>query len=247
MDGAGSASDTFTIRYSTTAVGAIPVKIVNAANATAVAGMVLANNIGCSNNDIALISSGNSCMMATVADANGAPDTLRNLRLVATTPTGSPLVTGARFACMGNWQNYTYQISGKNELNLNGQPMVSDVVNMQAQYGVSVSSESNQVNEWVNATGATWATPTVANRNRIKAIRVAVVVRNGLLEKETVSTACSSTTAANPTGVCAWDGSVFGAAPPINLGNIPNWSRYRYRVFETIIPLRNMLWSREAV
>ena len=118
---------------------------------------------------------------------------------------------------------------------------------MQAQYGVSASAASNQVNEWVNATGATWAAPSVADRNRIKAIRVAVVVRNGLLEKTNVSNGCSSTTAANPTGVCAWDGSTLDEAPVINLTGNADWRRYRYRTFETIIPLRNMLWSREAV
>jgi len=247
VDGANNASDTITVRYSTTAAGAIPVFITNAANATSGTGMVLANNIGCNNNDIALISNGNNCMMATVADANGNPNTPRNLALVATTPAGGTLVTGAKLACMGNWQNYTYQIVN-NELRLNGQPIVSEVVNMQAQYGISSAANINQVNEWVNATaGSAWQIPTVADRNRIKAIRVAIVVRNGLLEKEAVSTACSSTTAANPQGVCAWDGSVFGAAPVINLSATPNWQRYRYRVFETIIPMRNLIWSREAL
>lgn len=246
-DGASNASDTITVRFSTTAAGAIPVFILNAANATSGVGMVLANNIGCNNNDVALISSGNNCMMATVADANGDPNTPRNLALSAATPTGSPLVTGAKIACMGNWQNYDYQIVN-NELRLNGQPIVSEVVNMQAQYGISSSADSNQVNEWVNATsGSAWEAPTITDRNRIKAIRVAIVVRSGLLEKETVSTECSSTIDANPTGICAWDGSVYGEAPEIDLTGIPDWQRYRYRVFETIVPLRNMLWSREAL
>lgn len=245
QNGAANASDTITVRYSTTAMGGIPVGIVNAANATAATGLVLSNNIGCNDNDIALISSGSVCRMTTVVDANGNPNTLQNLRINALTPAGSPLVNGAKFACMGNWQNYTYQIVN-NELRLNGQPIVSEVVNMQAQYGVSATADSNQVNQWVNATGG-WAVPTVANRNRIKAIRVAVVVRNGLLEKEVVSSQCSSTIAANPAGVCAWDGSVLGAAPLIDLTGTADWDRYRYRVFETIVPLRNMLWSRKAV
>ena len=255
QDGAGNTNDTITVRFSTTAAGAIPVDIVNVANATSGAGMLLANNIGCNNNDIALISSGNTCRMATITDGNGNPNTLRNVTLSAATPAGSPLVNGAKFACMGNWQNYTYRIVN-NELRLesllpNGLPqdlpIVSEVVNMQAQYGVSASAASNQVNEWVNATGGTWLAPSVANRNRIKAIRIAIVVRNGLLEKTNVSNACSSTTGANPTGVCAWDGSVLDEAPVINLTGNADWRRYRYRTFETIIPLRNMLWSREAV
>jgi type IV pilus assembly protein PilW len=243
QDGAGNTSDTITVRYSTTAMGALPVSIVNAANATGATGMVLSNNIGCSVNDIALVSNGSVCGMTTVVDANGNPDTLQNLT-VSSAPAGA-LVNNAKFACMGNWRDYTYQIVN-NELLLNGQPIVSEVVNMQAQYGVSAAANSNQVSQWVNATGGTWAAPTVANRNRIKAIRVAVVVRNSLLEKEVVSTACSSTIAANPSGVCAWDGSVLSEAPAVVLTGT-DWERYRYRVFETIVPVRNMLWSREAV
>lgn len=241
QDGAGNTSDTITVRFSTTAAGAIPVSIVNPANATAPTGMVLANNIGCNDNDIALLSNVNSCAMTTVADANGNPNTLQNLSLKALPPG-----TWAKFACMGNWQNYTYQIDN-DELRINGQPIVAEVVNMQAQYGVSTTADSNQVSQWVNATGATWAAPTVANRNRIKAIRIAIVVRNGLLEKENVSTACTTAKGVVNTGPCAWDDADFSAAPIINLNGIADWQRYRYRTFETIIPLRNMLWSREAV
>lgn len=248
QDGAAATdSDTIIVRYSTNAPGGgVPVEIVSAANATTAVGMVVNNNIGCNNNDIALITNGNVCRMTTVADANGTPDTKINIRLNALTPAGNPLATGAKLTCMGNWQNYTYTVVN-NELRRNGVPVISDVVNMQAQYGISATADSNRVSQWVNASGVTWANPSVANRNRIKAIRVAVVVRNGLLEKlPAVSTACSSRTAANPTGVCAWDGSVFGQAPLIDLSNTPQWNQYRYRVFNTILPIRNMLWNREA-
>jgi len=244
----GAGSDIITVRYSTSAMGAVPVRIINASGATG-AGINVDNNIGCNDNDIALIMDGNTCRMATIADGNGSPDTDVNITLHATTPAGAPLVNNAKIACMGNWQNYSFQLVN-DELQLNGQSIVSEVVSLQAQYGVAATADSNQVNQWVNATGA-WAVPTIADRNRIKAIRVAVILRNSLLEKEVVTTACSSTTAANPTGLCAWDATSAGPtvaspAPAINLNAIggPN---YRYRVFETIIPLRNMLWSREAV
>jgi type IV pilus assembly protein PilW len=251
QDGIGSnGSDVITVRYSTTAMGAVPVKIINASGATG-AGINVDNNIGCNDNDIALIMDGNNCQMATIADGNGSPDTDVNIKLTAWAPAGAPLVNNAKIACMGDWQNYTYQLNANDELLLNGEPIVSEVVSLQAQYGISATADSNQVNQWVNATGATWAAPSVANRNRIKAIRVAVILRNGLEEKEVVTTACSSTTAANPTGLCAWDATSAGPlvaspAPAINLNAIGG-ANYRYRVFETIIPLRNMLWSKEAV
>lgn len=256
QNGAANASDIVTVRYSTTALGAIPVKIINPANAVTAAGLTVDNNIGCRNNDVVLISQGTSCVMTTVADANGNPDTLVNIGLKATTPLGAPLSSaGAKLTCMGNWQDYRYEVDGNNQLLLNANPIVSEIVSLQAQYGVSATANSNLVNQWVDATGiwaATATTPTVANRNRIKAIRVAVVARNGLLEKEIVTTACSSTTAANPTGLCAWDATtanptIASPAPTIDLSTTASWQNYRYKAFETIIPLRNMLWSKDAL
>jgi type IV pilus assembly protein PilW len=127
------------------------------------------------------------------------------------------------------------------------------IVNIQAQYGISATANNNQVTSWVDASGATWGAAALAlpanaaDRNRIKAIRIAVVARNAKIEPSAVSTACSSTTAANPTGLCAWDGSVF-AAPAIDLSpGDANWAKYRYRVFETTIPLRNVIWSKDTL
>ena len=124
-----------------------------------------------------------------------------------------------------------------------------DVVNIQAQYGISASASSNQVTSWVEPSGATWGSGvlTVANRNRIKAIRIAVIARNAKVEQSSVSSLCSSTTVANPSGVCAWDGSAF-AAPLVDLHYADaNWDQYRYRVFETTIPLRNVIWSKDTL
>jgi type IV pilus assembly protein PilW len=121
--------------------------------------------------------------------------------------------------------------------------VASDIVNIQAQYGISNVGTSDTITSWVDAAGGTWAAPSVANRNRIKAIRIAIVARNGQLEKVNVTNACSSLIAASPTGLCAWAGTVADSAPAIDVSNDANWQRYRYRVFTAIIPLRSMIWS----
>jgi type IV pilus assembly protein PilW len=122
------------------------------------------------------------------------------------------------------------------------------VVNLQAQYGISASAASNQITAWVEPSGATWAAPTVANRNRIKAIRISVIARNSKSETTSISAACSSTTAASPTGLCAWEGTAASPAPAVDLSQMDaNWARYRYRVFSTIIPLRNVIWSKDTL
>jgi type IV pilus assembly protein PilW len=247
----GAASDSIAIRYSRDAAVAksgIAVKIKDNLNATTT-GIGVDNNLGCNQGDVVLISAGTTCAMTTVNDADfNAPDTKH---ITLTSAAGASI--GASLTCMGKWNQYTYTVAN-NQLQRNDAssvtptPIVSEIVDMQAQYGVSATANSNQITAWVDAS-APWATPSVANRNRIKAVRIAVVARNGLLEKTNVdgSATCSSLTAAAPTGLCAWAGSAGSPAPNIDLTADANWQRYRYRVYETIIPLRNMIWSKNTL
>lgn len=230
-------SDTITLRYGDSLMGGVPTQIT-------AAGPTVSNNFGCQTGDIAIAVSadGLTCEMTSVTAASSATPTAVTL---------ANAVTGAELACLGAWNEITYAVNNGNLERRVGAgaavPSVAGIVNLQAQYGVSATANSNQVTQWVNATGGTWAAPTVANRNRIKAIRIAVVARNAKMEGGNVTTACSSTTAAAPTGLCAWEGSVASPAPAINLSADANWQRYRYRVFETIIPLRNVIWSRDTL
>lgn len=126
----------------------------------------------------------------------------------------------------------------------NGTPVVAGILALKAQYGVAATPNSNTVAAWVDAGTAPWNAPTSAERDRIKAVRLALVARNAHYERDLVSNACSSTTADAPTGLCAWAGSAASPAPTIDLSNDPDWQHYRYRVLETIIPLRNVIWAR---
>jgi type IV pilus assembly protein PilW len=254
--GAAGASDSITVRYGSTPSGGVPVVIKGAItpSATNPAPAVMVgvdNNMGCQVGDTAMISSGTSCVLTQVigpsdiaipAVASAPPDSTH-----VELKDGTGVALGASISCMGSWNSFTYAVNN-NQLERNGAPTVTEIVNIQAQYGVSAAGSSNQITEWVDASGATWgAAMTVADRNRIKAIRVAIVARNGLLEKEDVTTACSSLTDADPTGLCAWGGSAANPAPTIDISDIPDWERYRYRVFETIIPIRSMIWAWQAL
>jgi type IV pilus assembly protein PilW len=258
--GVSSASDSVTIRYANSLMGGAIGQI------TAMSGndATLVSNLGCAVNDITLVHTGTTCAMssATAVSAAGvAPITV-------TLQNTAGAVAKANLACLGAWNVVTYSVNpATGNLDrtavVNGvsttTPSVVGVVNLQAQYGIAASAGSNQVTQWVDASGGTWAAPTVADRNRIKAIRVAVVARNAKIEPDVVTAACSSTTAASPTGLCAWDATsalpnpvvppfVASPAPQINL--LPgdaNWARYRYRVFETIIPLRNVIWAKDTL
>ena len=71
---------------------------------------------------------------------------------------------------------------------------------------------------------------TVASRNLIKAVRLAVVSRNSKMEASDVTASCSLP-------------SSLGL--PIDLSADANCKRYRYSVYETVVPLRNMIWSKD--
>ncbi len=243
-------SDLLSVVYGTSPTAGAPSTI----NAITGPTLTLNNNLGCAVRDVALIYDGPLCAAARVTgptdianppEASDPPDTTNVVLDTAGTITAAGLGAGASLACLGTWNRVTYQVNNGN-LEVNGVPTIAGIVNMQVQYGISNTASDNQVASWVNAEDD-WVAPTVADRNRIKAIRIAVIARNSLWERDVVSTACSSTTDPAPTGVCAWAGSDDNPAPTVDLSAQADWNHYRYRVFETIIPLRNTIWSREQL
>jgi type IV pilus assembly protein PilW len=242
-----AASDSITIRYGTSQMGGAPTSIEAVPGANV---LTLKSGLACSANDVSIVISGASCKLSKV---NSKP-TADSVELLD----AGGASAGNSLACLGNWFEVTYAVNPATgnldrTIRMNGglaatTPSVVGVVNLQAQYGVSATAADNKVTGWVDATGS-WAPGaiTIADRNRIKAVRIAVIARNEKVEVENVSAACSSTTAAAPAGVCAWAGTAASPAPAVDLSPMDaNWARYRYRVFETIIPLRNVIWSKET-
>ena len=236
----GTSSDTLTVHYGTADAGGSPATIssVNSGNE-----LLVLNNAACKVGDAVIISQGSDCLFMQ----NGVNSLTETTGIKLNKPADATINQEASLSCLGAWKAVSYSINNANQLvrseNATDSPNVDEIVNLQAQYGISANVNSNTVTSWVNATGATWATPSNANRNRIKAIRVAVVARNGLLEKETVSYPCGT---AHP-GLCAWTGTSESPAPTIDLSNLSDWQHYRYRVFSSIIPLRNIVWSKDAL
>lgn len=111
-------------------------------------------------------------------------------------------------------------------------PLVDDIVDLQAQYGVSATASSTDVTQWVDATGGTWTTPSATDRKRIKAVRFAVVARTSVSETGNVS----------PATIKLWPDSGSGQTTIGPIFTVPD-RRYRYKVFQTVVPLRNLLWA----
>jgi type IV pilus assembly protein PilW len=129
------------------------------------------------------------------------------------------------------------------------QQVAEGVINLKAEYGYDADN-NGQISdvEWMAAL------PVNADWKRVYAIRVAVLVRSRQFERgdPAVSAVAVTPTAARPT--------YFGSTPPaknfqmLNVDGsadsytdadaLPNnWRFYRYRVYERVIPLRNMLWG----
>jgi type IV pilus assembly protein PilW len=251
-----SLSDVVTIRYGDSAAAGASMPLTSGPGVNPA---TVDNNLGCQPNPgIALLISAGAatCNVTTVTALTGTT----SITLGDTAGTGG----GVNLSCLGKWTEVTYQVNGGNlerDVYPNGlgtTPFIADIVNIQAQYGISNAASSNQIVQWVDATGA-WAAGSIsiANRNRIKAVRVAVIARNGLQEKKIVTNsysgqACDPSTLSStaPVGVCAWvpvSTNPASPAPAIDLSNYPNWQYYRYRVFETIIPLRNVIWAKSVL
>lgn len=114
-----------------------------------------------------------------------------------------------------------------------------EIIDLQAQYGIAPTgaAPANQtVNDWVDATGETWAKPSMTNVKRIKAIRVALVARSAQYEKPKSGEECKTTTSDMVADWSSW-------AQFKTTGYPADWKCYRYKVFETIVPLRNVMWG----
>jgi type IV pilus assembly protein PilW len=106
------------------------------------------------------------------------------------------------------------------------QVLYEQVANMKAEYGKDTDGDGDVdlYDTVAPATAAAWA--------QILTIRLGLLIRSKDQEKP-VNGVCEATTAAP-----SWTGGIF-AVP----GGLPSCAKYR--VFETVIPLRNMIW-REA-
>jgi type IV pilus assembly protein PilW len=113
-------------------------------------------------------------------------------------------------------------------------PVVSDVVNLKAQYGIDTSNPPDGIiDTWEDANGA-WSTSLaglapdawLTAMRRLLAVRVAVVSRSAQYEKDMVT----------PGPLTMFDGAV-------TMTLSADSQHYRYKVLETVVPLRNALWN----
>jgi type IV pilus assembly protein PilW len=127
------------------------------------------------------------------------------------------------------------------------------VVNLKAEYGYDNDNDGRITNnEWFTPA----LLPAGPDWKRVLAIRVAVLVRSRQFERNG-DPAASGTAAVTPTALNPLYFGTTGPAKNFLMTNIDgqpdgftdadadpnNWRYYRYRVYERVIPLKNMLWG----
>lgn len=185
-----------------------------------------------------------------ITDAHWNADAFPNL----TVPANSFLLN------MGTFEDVRYSVSDAGTLQFNRLQIAADftpsysgnvnlysnIVNLQAYYGKAstfdvASNTPGPITDWNTTQPAT-------NTDWLKtlAIRVALVSRSDQYEKEVV-------TSADPLWDVGANSSITGASTcgtskcitlkiPRAAGST-DWQHYRYKVFDSVIPMRNMLWS----
>lgn len=158
---------------------------------------------------------------------------------------------------LGRWSVRTYSIAdnglsltalntttGKNE----ARELFPHIIQLQAEYGVDDTADDiTSITEWAETTPST-----TTDWQKVKAIRVAVVARSDVYEKTGGAAddgrvteegdlnaidfdACRE---ANARAVC-WAG---GTIKVQTSAADTEWEHYRYRVYEAVIPIRNVIW-----
>lgn len=148
---------------------------------------------------------------------------------VGTAGSAFNLGTSAR---LNSWQVINRRLTFSNTLINQATPteVAEGIINLQAEYGVDGNADGLvDSTEWSSAEPAVW--------RQVRSIRVGLLARSQQYEKTPVTTVPP-----------AWAGGAFtmtnldGSADS-NPGTPNDWRHYRYRVYDTVIPLRNMLWG----
>lgn len=129
-----------------------------------------------------------------------------------------------------------------NNLTVNNNLIAPGIIDLQAEYGITADTTGGTSNiTWQPPTGA-WAGPnlTADQIKQIKAVRIAMVARSGEYEKPTNAAGVCQTTTAAPK--FSWGTFNTSNATKWPTTGTNDWRCYRYKVFETEVPLINIIW-----
>ncbi|MGB8337672.1 MAG: PilW family protein [Burkholderiales bacterium] len=264
QDGGGAAPDNIIVMYSNSSIAGVPINFTgNGVTAN------VSNTVGFKKGDIILAASQfqvgkpevpRPCFIGQMTSNPVAGDDVIGLDSTGKHNAGGGINTGGQaFDGINLGQagllgfGVTSSATGRIELVsynfLTGgavQPIADNIVNLQALYGVDNGAtgvaEDSIIDAWVPPTG-NWSYASLTNGSilasdrlrKIKAIRLALVARSALPEKRE---------GGNPVSPANW--TLFATGPGAGTGTVSGTLTgdqldYRYKIFETVIPLRNTL------
>lgn len=248
--GAGGESDSIRILYSSKDTFALPTSITKDHPPTA-ANFFVSSVQGIEKGDLMIAwQAGKDCTLFQVTND---PDTnnkqaIHNNGLSDWNPPGGSNILpqpdgytkGSILFNMGSLMDITYSVqNGKLSQSrfdtaanmISTMELVDHVINIQAEFGKDTDGD-DIVDTWdaVNPiSSAEWL--------EVKMVRIAVVAQSAKFEK-----AAGGVFVTNQD--IKWPSSASSANQrTIKISGITDWKNYRYRVFETVIPLRNLMWG----
>lgn len=263
VDG-GAASDTITVKRSSDILGGLPTTLTKTMPQSS-SELDINTTSGITVGDVILaVGSSGKCAVMQVTHVQNAALKLQH-NPGGTTSYNPPtnfqntnnwpaFTEGDKITKIGQLVTHTFTTNAQNELTLTDltapglapvSVLASDIVRVKAQYGIAAAG-SQDVSQWVSAaTGGGWdmASLTPAKIKRIKAVRLVIVARSSKLEGTNVTATCTNVSGRVNNGPCAWVDTAADPAPVIDLSADANWRKYRYRTYQTIIPIRNVIWA----
>ncbi len=163
---------------------------------------------------------------------------------------------GAAVINLGGVTDHRYSVTSSNNLiaerylsasdSWEQRLMASQVVSLQAQYGFDnrVGMQATpQVTWWSSGMIDADSNGSIGDNGdlrRLLAVRLAIVARSDKREPP-AATGCNTSAAPEWLAGADVDGQLTSTA--IDVSSIPDWRCYRYRVFQSVVPLRNLIWS----
>ena len=229
--GVGAASDTITVLYGNSANGLASIdQVVNMATTTE--DLKVSNRYGFRVSDLLVIAeSGLNC---TLAEATALPvgqaDTIERVNTADHNP---PLGHGILYTnnadiynlgptpTLNQYSIVNNTLSVQSVLDLTTAEIADNILNLQAVYCKDTLNVPPTTFTTCDAVApATW--------DQVGMVRVGILSQSARPERD-----CNVTPSSN----IPWSGGTF------DVSGVPNWNCHRYKVFQTTIPLRNLIWT----
>ena len=115
--------------------------------------------------------------------------------------------------------------------------IANDIVGLRAVYGWNAGAGGAFA--WTRTKPAN-----LAQWRTLSAIRVVIVARNSQKERPNSAGTCDATPTANknkPDNITWLSQGIAGAELDLSTGGA-DWQCYRYKLFQTVVPIRNIVW-----